>query len=85
MSGLEYGLWMYCLFLQFEGGDYLPGKREPEMQEGPGVEAVQKTTKQCRSYDKAVRAEVLKCLGFLSTELRRRQSHSCDGRLLDND
>lgn len=59
MSGLEYGLWMYCLFLQFEGRDCLLGKGEPKIQECPGVGAVQKTTKHCRSYDKVIRAEVL--------------------------
>ena len=57
---MEYGLWIYCLFLKFEDGDCLPGERELEVQEGPGVGAVQKTTKQRRSHDKVVRAEVLR-------------------------
>lgn len=60
MRGLEYGLWMCnCLFLKFEDGDYLPGERELEGQEGPGVGAVQKTTKRRRSRDKVVRAQAL--------------------------
>lgn len=56
------GIWtrdVYCLFLKFENGDCLPGEGELEVQEGPGVGAVQKTTKQYRSRDKVVRAEVL--------------------------
>lgn len=53
---LKCRLWMYCLFLKFEDRICLPGEREPEVQKGSGVGFVQKTTKQCRSCDKVVRA-----------------------------
>lgn len=56
LRGLKCGLWMYCLFLKFEERVCLPVERKPEVQEGPGVGFVQKTTKQCRSRDKVVRA-----------------------------
>lgn len=56
LRGLECGLWMYCLFLTFEDRVCVPGEREPEVQKGLGVGFVQKTTKQCRSCDKVVRA-----------------------------
>lgn len=55
------GVWTMDVlpFRKFEDGDCLPREREAEVQEGPGVGAVQKTMKQCRSRDKVVRAEVL--------------------------
>lgn len=53
---LKCGLQMYCLFLKFEDRVCLPGAREMEVQKGPGTGFVQKTTKQCRSHDKVVRA-----------------------------
>lgn len=78
LRGLKCGLWMYCLFLKFEDRVCLPGEREPEVQKGPGVEFVQKTTKQCRSHDKVVRASSAARYGAASLV-------TCDGRLLDND
>lgn len=82
MRGLEYKLWMCCLFLKFEDRDCLPGERELEVQEGPGVGAVQKTTKQCRSHVEVVRAEMLNLSQHRGEEKPVLQ---LDGRLLDND
>lgn len=73
---------MYCLFLKFEDGGCLPREREAEVQESPGVGAVQKLTKQCGSHDKVVRAEVLR---LPQRRVRGSQARSSDGMLLDND
>lgn len=37
MRGLEYGLWMHCLFLKSEDQGFLPGEKGLEVQEGPGA------------------------------------------------
>lgn len=78
LRGLKCRLWMYCLFLKFEERVCLPVEGEPEVQKGPGVGFVQKTTKQYRSCDKSGK-------GFLSTKVWSSLSCHCDGRLLDND
>lgn len=54
MRGLEYGLWMHCLFLKSEDRGFLPGEKGLEVLEGP--RAVKENMKPCRRRAGVVRA-----------------------------